>query len=196
MHWLYQLSHRLPLFHFSSQEQEKSAQVSRRVNAISEVSENVKRVDELLENYRRHELSPADQETLQVNALSPAQMLFFLPLLEGASPVGVCRDRSVGVPRVLSNGTFPPQALLQRCEKLRPLLFRLASEAVADEEALGKSQHCPCASLQLGQGCAWAVGTLWAKLSTFTIKPGPGEVAWGLLLISEEAVNFCLEPKV
>ncbi|NXU69158.1 GGA2 protein, partial [Horornis vulcanius] len=76
------------------EEQEKSAQVSRRVSTISEVSENVRHMDELLENYRRHELSPADQETLQ--------------------------------------------ALFQRCEKLRPLLFRLASEAVADEEALGK----------------------------------------------------------
>ncbi|NXU14659.1 GGA2 protein, partial [Pardalotus punctatus] len=76
------------------EEQEKSAQVSRRVNAISEVSESVERMDELLENYRRHELSPADQETLQ--------------------------------------------ALFQRCEKLRPLLFRLASEAVADEEALAE----------------------------------------------------------
>ncbi|XP_039934619.1 ADP-ribosylation factor-binding protein GGA2 [Hirundo rustica] len=76
------------------EEQEKSAQVSRRVNTISEVSENVRRMDELLENYRRHELSPADQETLQ--------------------------------------------ALFQRCEKLRPLLFRLASEAVADEEALAE----------------------------------------------------------
>ncbi|XP_072791856.1 ADP-ribosylation factor-binding protein GGA2 isoform X1 [Taeniopygia guttata] len=77
-----------------SVEQEKSAQASQRVNTISEVSENVKRMDELLESYRRHELSPADQETLQ--------------------------------------------ALSQRCEKLRPLLFRLASEAVADEEALAE----------------------------------------------------------
>uniref|UniRef100_H0Z6H6 Golgi associated, gamma adaptin ear containing, ARF binding protein 2 n=1 Tax=Taeniopygia guttata TaxID=59729 RepID=H0Z6H6_TAEGU len=76
------------------EEQEKSAQASQRVNTISEVSENVKRMDELLESYRRHELSPADQETLQ--------------------------------------------ALSQRCEKLRPLLFRLASEAVADEEALAE----------------------------------------------------------
>ncbi|NXY26777.1 GGA2 protein, partial [Atrichornis clamosus] len=76
------------------EEQEKSAQVSRRVNAISEVSESVKRMEQLLENYRRHELSPDDQETLQ--------------------------------------------ALLQRCGKLRPLLFRLASEAVADEEALAE----------------------------------------------------------
>ncbi|XP_014107980.1 PREDICTED: ADP-ribosylation factor-binding protein GGA2 isoform X3 [Pseudopodoces humilis] len=77
-----------------SKEQEKSAQVSRRVNTISEVSETVRRVEELLENYRRHELSPADQETLQ--------------------------------------------ALLQHCEKLRALLFRLASEALPDEEALAE----------------------------------------------------------
>ncbi|XP_053848268.1 ADP-ribosylation factor-binding protein GGA2 [Vidua macroura] len=76
------------------EEQEKSAQVARRVKAISEVSENVKRMDELLESYRRQKLSPADQETLQ--------------------------------------------ALFQRCERLRPLLFRLASEAVADEEALAE----------------------------------------------------------
>ncbi|KAL9835885.1 ADP-ribosylation factor-binding protein GGA2 isoform 3-T3 [Geothlypis trichas] len=76
------------------EEQEKSAQVSRRVNTISEVSENVKRMDEFLESYRRGELSPADQDSLQ--------------------------------------------ALLQRCERLRPLLFRLASEAVPDEEALAE----------------------------------------------------------
>ncbi|NXS31368.1 GGA2 protein, partial [Pomatostomus ruficeps] len=76
------------------EEQEKSAQVSRRVDTIREVSENVTRMEELLQDYRRCELSPADQETLQ--------------------------------------------ALFQRCEKLRPLLFRLASEAVADEEALAE----------------------------------------------------------
>uniref|UniRef100_A0A8C3V4R7 Golgi associated, gamma adaptin ear containing, ARF binding protein 2 n=1 Tax=Catharus ustulatus TaxID=91951 RepID=A0A8C3V4R7_CATUS len=83
------------------EEQEKSAQVSRRVNTIREVSENVTRMGELLESSRRQELSPADQETLQVS----------------------------------------------RCEKLRPLLFRLASEAVADEDALGKSQPCPGAAV-------------------------------------------------
>ncbi|NXL29708.1 GGA2 protein, partial [Glaucidium brasilianum] len=33
------------------------------------------------------------------------------------------------------------QTLFQRCEKLRPLLFRLASETVDDDEALGKSQQ-------------------------------------------------------
>lgn len=38
---------------------------------------------------------------------------------------------------------FLPQTLFQRCEKLRPLLFRLASETVDDDEALGKSRRCP-----------------------------------------------------
>uniref|UniRef100_A0A672VA51 Golgi associated, gamma adaptin ear containing, ARF binding protein 2 n=1 Tax=Strigops habroptila TaxID=2489341 RepID=A0A672VA51_STRHB len=90
------------------EEQEKSAQVSRRVTTISEVSENVKHMEELLKNYKRQELSRSDQETLQT--------------------------------------------LFQRCEKLRPLLFRLASETVDDDEALGKSQHCPCISLQLRIG--------------------------------------------
>ncbi|XP_010016302.1 PREDICTED: ADP-ribosylation factor-binding protein GGA2 [Nestor notabilis] len=76
------------------EEQEKSAQVSRRANTISEVSENVKHMEELLENYRRQELSRSDRETLQT--------------------------------------------LFQRCEKLRPLLFRLASETVDDDEALAE----------------------------------------------------------
>lgn len=46
---------------------------------------------------------------------------------------------------LLSNDVkhFLPQTLFQRCEKLRPLLFRLASETVDDDEALGKSQDCP-----------------------------------------------------
>ncbi|NWI91718.1 GGA2 protein, partial [Pitta sordida] len=76
------------------EEQEKSAQASRRVNAVREVSDTVKHMDELLESYTRQELPPADQQTLQT--------------------------------------------LFQRCEKLRPLLFRLASETVADEEALAE----------------------------------------------------------
>lgn len=44
---------------------------------------------------------------------------------------------------------FFPQNLFQRCEKLRPLLFRLASETVDDDEALGESQCCPWNSLHL-----------------------------------------------
>ncbi|NWW77932.1 GGA2 protein, partial [Climacteris rufus] len=76
------------------EEQEKSAQASRRASAVSEVSEHVRHMEELLQSYHRQELSPGHQETLQ--------------------------------------------ALAQRCERLRPLLFRLASEAVADEEALAE----------------------------------------------------------
>ncbi|NXM73360.1 GGA2 protein, partial [Serilophus lunatus] len=76
------------------EEQEKSAQASRRVGAVREVSDTAKHMEELLQSYRRQELSPADQDTLQ--------------------------------------------ALSQRCEKLRLLLFRLASETVADDEALAE----------------------------------------------------------
>lgn len=100
---------------------------------------------------------------------------------------------------VLSNGTFCPQALSQRGEKLRPLLFRLASEAVADEEALGKSQPCPGAAVTglcpSCQGTARVLGTLWAKLSPLTMKPCP--VAFGLfLLILRKLLIFTWSPKL
>lgn len=85
-----QPSHSPPFFDFLSQEQEKSAQVSRRVNTISEVSENVKRMDEFLESYRRGELSPADQDSLQVNALFP-------PCPRGSIPCRGGTDRCVCV---------------------------------------------------------------------------------------------------
>jgi len=72
-----------------------------------------------------------------------------LPCREAASLAGGHGDRAVceclgfsDVKRSL------PQALFQRCEKLRPLLFRLASETVDDDEALGKSQGCPWISLR------------------------------------------------
>ncbi|KAM7038996.1 ADP-ribosylation factor-binding protein GGA2 isoform 3-T3 [Acridotheres tristis] len=128
-----------------SKEQEKSAQVSRRVNTIREVSENVRQMEELLESSRRQELSPADQETLQ--------------------------------------------ALSQRCEKLRPLLFRLAREAVADEEALAdilqaSDQLCqalgqcrqavpvPVASQESGDGAASAASSAHAapqRIKSYTL---------------------------
>uniref|UniRef100_A0A8C3QAX1 Uncharacterized protein n=1 Tax=Geospiza parvula TaxID=87175 RepID=A0A8C3QAX1_GEOPR len=106
------------------EEQEKSAQVSRRVNTISEVSENVKRMDEFLESYRRGELSPADQESLQVN----------------------------------------------RCERLRPLLFRLASEAVPDEEALAEV-------LQANDKLSWALGQYRQVVASHEDGDGAGSAA-------------------
>ncbi|XP_063270620.1 ADP-ribosylation factor-binding protein GGA2 isoform X2 [Prinia subflava] len=108
------------------EEQERSAQVSRRASTISEVSENVRRMDELLQNCRRHELSPADQETLQ--------------------------------------------ALFQRCEKLRPLLFRLASEAVADEEALAEV-------LQASDKLSRALGQYRQAVASQESEDGAGSAA-------------------
>uniref|UniRef100_A0A8C3KEV1 Golgi associated, gamma adaptin ear containing, ARF binding protein 2 n=1 Tax=Calidris pygmaea TaxID=425635 RepID=A0A8C3KEV1_9CHAR len=84
------------------------------------------------------------------------------------------------------------QTLFQRCEKLRPLLFRLASETVDDDEALGKRQCCPWISLWLSlstlpltsgvfpsseRGNVQEHVTLLAKPSTFTFKPCPWELA-------------------
>ncbi|KAL2299143.1 hypothetical protein Nmel_014761 [Mimus melanotis] len=119
------------------EEQEKSAQMSRRVNTIREVSENVRAMEELLESSRRQELSPADQDTLQ--------------------------------------------ALSQRCEKLRVLLFRLASEAVADEEALAEIlQASDQLSQALGQ-CRQAVasqesGDGAASAASCAHAPAPGRI--------------------
>ncbi|XP_059340619.1 ADP-ribosylation factor-binding protein GGA2 [Ammospiza nelsoni] len=108
------------------EEQEKSAQVSRRVNTIREVSENVRRMDEFLESYRRGELSPGDQESLQ--------------------------------------------ALFQRCERLRPLLFRLASEAVPDEEALAEV-------LQANDQLSWALGQYRQAVASQEDGDGAGSAA-------------------
>ncbi|XP_063027504.1 ADP-ribosylation factor-binding protein GGA2 [Melospiza melodia melodia] len=108
------------------EEQEKSAQVSRRVNTIREVSENVRRMDEFLESYRRGELSPGDQESLQ--------------------------------------------ALLQRCERLRPLLFCLASEAVPDEEALAEV-------LQANDQLSWALGQYRQAVASQEDGDGAGSAA-------------------
>ncbi|KAF2985607.1 hypothetical protein EK904_005117 [Melospiza melodia maxima] len=142
------------------EEQEKSAQVSRRVNTIREVSENVRRMDEFLESYRRGELSPGDQESLQVNALFPP-VLEEPPLQEAQAEVWVCG--------VLSSAVFP-QALLQRCERLRPLLFRLASEAVPDEEALAEV-------LQANDQLSWALGQYRQAVASQEDGDGAGSAA-------------------
>uniref|UniRef100_A0A8C3F4Z0 Golgi associated, gamma adaptin ear containing, ARF binding protein 2 n=1 Tax=Chrysemys picta bellii TaxID=8478 RepID=A0A8C3F4Z0_CHRPI len=76
------------------EEQEKSAKVSKRLNAIDEVHSSVKLLGEMLTSYKRQEFSKSDLEILQ--------------------------------------------SLFERCEKLRPLLFRLASETTDDDEALAE----------------------------------------------------------
>ncbi|XP_030434358.1 ADP-ribosylation factor-binding protein GGA2 isoform X4 [Gopherus evgoodei] len=76
------------------EEQEKSAKVSKRLNAIDEVHSSVKLLGEMLTSYKRQELSKSDLQILQ--------------------------------------------SLFERCEKLRALLFRLASETTNDDEALAE----------------------------------------------------------
>uniref|UniRef100_A0A452HBV0 Uncharacterized protein n=1 Tax=Gopherus agassizii TaxID=38772 RepID=A0A452HBV0_9SAUR len=78
------------------EEQEKSAKVSKRLNAIDEVHSSVKLLGEMLTSYKRQELSKSDLQILQ--------------------------------------------SLFERCEKLRALLFRLASETTNDDEALGQGR--------------------------------------------------------
>ncbi|XP_033023378.1 ADP-ribosylation factor-binding protein GGA2 isoform X2 [Lacerta agilis] len=79
------------------EEQEKSAKVSRRLNALKEAHSSAEALEEMLSS---------------------------------------CRE-SKGA------GTPPPtlellQATFAKCERLKPLLFRVASETVEDEEALGE----------------------------------------------------------
>uniref|UniRef100_K7FHL3 Golgi associated, gamma adaptin ear containing, ARF binding protein 2 n=1 Tax=Pelodiscus sinensis TaxID=13735 RepID=K7FHL3_PELSI len=50
-----------------SKEQEKSAQVSKRLDAIGEVHSNVKLLDEMLSSYRRQELPTSDLQDLQIS---------------------------------------------------------------------------------------------------------------------------------
>ncbi|XP_050824551.1 ADP-ribosylation factor-binding protein GGA2 isoform X3 [Gopherus flavomarginatus] len=76
------------------EEQEKSAKVSKRLNAIDEVHSSVKLLGEMLTSYKRQELSKSDLQILQ--------------------------------------------SLFERCEKLRALLFRLASETTDNDEALAE----------------------------------------------------------
>lgn len=103
------------------------------------------------------------------------------------------------------------QTLFQRCEKLRPLLFRLASETVDDDEALGKSQHCPWISLQLSLSTFPLTSGLfpssrgrmlrhmlpcWQSFPLSPLNHAHGKRQSLLSLFSKEATNFHLEPQI
>lgn len=100
---------------------------------------------------------------------------------------------------------FFPQSLFQRCEKLRPLLFRLASETVDDDEALGNSWCCPWNPLHLCYHLSsfpkWSTPFLEGMLTHVLPKIS----AWNdklclgsgtKLLLPRGAINFHLEPTV
>uniref|UniRef100_A0A667ZVK6 Golgi-associated, gamma adaptin ear containing, ARF binding protein 1 n=1 Tax=Myripristis murdjan TaxID=586833 RepID=A0A667ZVK6_9TELE len=76
------------------EDQKRTEQVSKRVNAIQEVNESVGLLSQLLEGYSKGSCSQSNQELIK--------------------------------------------DLYQRCEKMRPTLFRLASDTEDNDEALGK----------------------------------------------------------
>lgn len=101
--------------------------VSKRESAIQEVKESVSLLSQLLQGFSRESSSQSNQELVKVSAetqhignrllaRSPPRSVFALP-------TRVC---------------FSFQDLYQRCEKMRPTLFRLASDTEDSDEALGE----------------------------------------------------------
>ncbi|XP_008065529.1 ADP-ribosylation factor-binding protein GGA1 isoform X4 [Carlito syrichta] len=59
-----------------------------------------------------------------------------------------------GTPRTLTRPPFCPQELYQRCERMRPTLFRLASDTEDNDEALGLSDPTPTSGPS-SDGAGW-----------------------------------------
>lgn len=94
--------------------------ISKRVSAIEEVNNNVKLLTEMVTNHSQGGASAHSSEDL----------MKVCPLLPP-------RPR----PQVSAGLTHPPccpQELYQRCERMRPTLFRLASDTEDNDEALGE----------------------------------------------------------
>ncbi|XP_034987913.1 ADP-ribosylation factor-binding protein GGA2 [Zootoca vivipara] len=79
------------------EEQEKSAKVSRRLNALKEAHSSAEALEEMLSSWQASKVAGTPMPTLQLL-----------------------------------------QATFAKCERLKPLLFRVASETVEEEEALGE----------------------------------------------------------
>lgn len=101
------------------QDQKRTEKVTKRVNAIQEVKESVALLTQLLQEYDGAATSQSNGELIQVK-----------PRVWQDSASG---DVSVPLSPCL-------QDLYQRCEKMRPTLFRLASDTEDNDEALG--EHC------------------------------------------------------
>ena len=102
--------------------------VSKRLNAIQEVKESVSLLSQMLEGYSRESCSHSNQELIKVSA---AQHI--LNCLQKRPHNGACTTAAVSV--FLTRVSL--QDLYQRCEKMRPTLFRLASDTEDSDEALG-----------------------------------------------------------
>ncbi|KAK4831593.1 hypothetical protein QYF61_018353 [Mycteria americana] len=92
------------------EDQKRMEKISKRVNAIEEVNNNVKLLTEMVTNYSRGETTESNEDLMKLSIL----LLASAPL----SPL--------------------PQELYQRCERMRPMLFRLASDTEDNDEALAE----------------------------------------------------------
>lgn len=105
--------------------------VSKRVNAIQEVKESVSLLSQLLEGYNKESCSQSNQELIKVSTAQHSAASFNPEISEPAH-ASHQRDSSV-----FSDMYLSLQDLYQRCEKMRPTLFRLASDTEDSDEALG-----------------------------------------------------------
>lgn len=95
--------------------------ISKRVSAIEEVNNNVKLLTEMVMSHSQGGASARSSEDL---------MKVRLPLPPSPHPLRV--------PAGLTHPPSCPQELYQRCERMRPTLFRLASDTEDNDEALGE----------------------------------------------------------
>lgn len=114
-----------------SQDQKRTEKVTKRVNAIQEVKESVALLSQLLQDYDSTATRQSNAELVQVKRKELARNGPNGEAIAPFSCVCVC-----------------PQDLYQRCEKMRPTLFRLASDTEDNDEALGEHsvQHLGCST--------------------------------------------------
>lgn len=119
---------------FILQDQKRTEKVTKRVNTIQEVKESVALFIQLLQDYDGATSNPSNAELLQVNwSVDTFKQSFRVIRISEMNQT--CRV-------VLSShyGVCCCQDLYQRCEKMRPTLFRLASDTEDNDEALGEQQ--------------------------------------------------------
>ncbi|TNN57980.1 ADP-ribosylation factor-binding protein GGA1 [Liparis tanakae] len=106
------------------EDQKRVEKVSKRLNAIQEVKESVGLLSQMLQGYSKDGCSESNQDLLKVRHL---QMQ-----LQSSSSADAT-DCRCGVDALHMS---VPQDLYQRCEKMRPTLFRLASDTEDSDDAL------------------------------------------------------------
>lgn len=97
--------------------------ISKRASAIEEVNNNVKLLTEMVMNHSQGGAAARSSEDLMKVRRPPPG-----PPPRPSAPAG------------LTCSPCCPQELYQRCERMRPTLFRLASDTEDNDEALGELQ--------------------------------------------------------